>query len=412
MRHILRASVRGGQTADMFGDVYWQRPRPASRAPLRGDARADVAIIGAGIGGLAAAWHLANRGVRSIVVEARGVASGASGRNGGFLIAGAAAMYNDARRQFGADVARRIYRATLDAQDDVIALAAKMGVGDAIQRVGLLRLAVDRGEVDHVAEHCAALAEDGFPGEMVDAAALPEAVRRPDRAGLWTGHDASVHPVRLLRALADVLTERGVTIVEGTTVRAISATEGGVVVTTAHGAIEAAHAVVAADGAVATLVPEFRGRIRPRRLHMVATAPGARPHVAHPVYARYGYEYHQQRPDGTIVLGGFSDLDGVHSYTDREDASPLVHDRLAAYLRDDLGVDEPVASRWVGIVGYTDDGRPFVGPTAASSRVFVMGGYCGTGNLCAWVGARIVAEMISTGMSVDADLFDSSRPAV
>src|SRR4051794_7375922 len=84
-------------------------PRPA----LDGDLACEVCIVGAGIGGLAAAWHLSERGVRDIAVLERGVvAGGASGRSGGFFIAGAAPMYDRARELWGRERARAIYAAT------------------------------------------------------------------------------------------------------------------------------------------------------------------------------------------------------------------------------------------------------------------------------------------------------------
>ena len=396
----------------MGSDVYWQEQRPESFGGLDGDRSAEVVIVGAGIGGLATAWHLAERGIRSTIVDARTVASGASGRNGGFFIAGPAPMYNDARELFGPQLARRIQAATLAAQQEVYAAAEAIGAAQHFRRVGMLRLAVDGDEAEHVRAHARALAEDGFPGRLIQDDELPPPLRRPGRVGLVTDHDASVHPVRWLIALAGALVRRGVTIAEGVrVVRPIGTRTDGqlTVVETTDGTVRSSAVVVAADGGLGALVPHFSGRVRARRLHMVATAPLGAAHVAHPVYARYGYEYHQQLPDGRVVLGGFSDLDGPASYTDREQANPLVHARLADYLRDDLGVDAPITHRWVGIVGYTEDQRPYVGAVPDQPGLYAMGGYCGTGNLTAWVGGRIVADLVATGISPDADLFDPSR---
>ena len=320
-------------------------------------------------------------------------------------------MYNDAREVFGADLARRIHAATLAAQQEVYGVADAIGAIDCFRRVGMLRLAVDAMEARHVRDHARGLAEDGFPGRLVEEHDLPPPLRRAGRLGLMTDHDASVHPVRWLTALADALVHRGVTITEGVRVtRPIGTrTDGHLAVETTHGTVRAGAVVVAADGGLGGLVPHFATRVRARRLHMVATAPLGAAHVAHPVYSRYGYEYHQQLPDGRVVLGGFSDLDGAASYTDQEQANPVVHARLARYLRDDLGVDAPITHRWVGIVGYTDDQRPYVGAVPGAHGLYAMGGYNGTGNLNAWVGGRIVADLIATGASSDVDMFDASR---
>jgi gamma-glutamylputrescine oxidase len=398
----------------MNNEVYWQSVARLPERLKRIPAELDVAIIGAGVGGLATAWHLAERGFTSTIIEARSVASGASGRNGGFFIAGPAPMYGDARERFGPELAGRIQSATLAAQQEVYGIAALIGAGDCFRQVGMLRLAVDSNEADHVRAHARALAEDGFAGRIVEEADLPAPLRRPGRLGLMTDHDASVHPVRWLSAFADALVDRGVAIAEGVRVtRPIGRRiDGQLAIATTQGAVRAGSVVVAADGGLGSLVPAFAGRVRARRLHMVATAPLSGDHVRHPVYSRYGYEYHQQLPDGRIVLGGFSDVDAADSYTDREEANPAVHAHLARYLHDELGVDAPITHQWVGIVGYTDDERPFVGAVPGHDGLYVMGGYNGTGNLNAWVGGRIVADLIATGRSIDADLFDAGRPAV
>ncbi len=59
-----------------------------SHEPLRGDARADVAIVGGGIAGLSTALQLAEAGTKVAVLEAESIAYGASGRNGGQVIPG------------------------------------------------------------------------------------------------------------------------------------------------------------------------------------------------------------------------------------------------------------------------------------------------------------------------------------
>ena len=134
--------------------------------------------------------------------------------------------------------------------------------------------------------------------------------------------------------------------------------------------------------------------VRPKRLNMVATAPAA-PVLDRPVYSRHGYEYAQQRPDGRITLGGYSDLDGDASWTDREELSAPVQARLERHLREELGVDVPVTHRWVGIVGYAEDPLPLCGTVpGAGDRVFALGGYNGTGHVQAWVAARHVAALI------------------
>jgi gamma-glutamylputrescine oxidase len=363
-------------------------PRPA----LSSDARAEVCVIGGGIGGVATAWHLAQRGVGVTLLEAREVASGASGRNGGFFIAGAAPMYDDMRRRWGRERAAAIYRGTLEAQREMLEVAEAIGARDHFRVGGMLRLGVDAAEAAEVREHAAALAEDGFPGALVEPEDLPPALRRPDRLGLLTPHDGGVHPARWIRALAAA---GGARIHERTRVLGPPAPDGeGVRVRTAAGDLLADRVVVAMDGGLAALVPAA-GAVRPKRLNMVATAP-APPVLDRPVYSRHGYEYAQQLPDGRVTLGGYSDLDGDASWTDREELSAPVQARLERHLREELGVQAPVTHRWVGIVGYAEDPLPHCGALPGTDgRVLALGGYNGTGHVQAWVAARHVAATIA-----------------
>ena len=179
----------------------------------------------------------------------------------------------------------------------------------------------------------------------------------------------------------------------------------GVQVLTDHGAVLAERVVIAADGALPSLVPAAV-HARARRLNMLATAPDQQPRLPCPVSIRDGYEYAQQLPDGRVALGGFSDLDGPASYTDREELSVSVQERLTRYLGEDLGVSAPVTHRWVGIVSYAQDPVPTCGPVPGTEdRVLAAGGYNGTGHVQGFLAGRIAAELAVTGTSPQADLY-------
>lgn len=381
----------------------WQDEPYAGRAALQGDATCDVCVVGAGIGGIALARRLHAAGADVLVLEADVVGGGATGRNGGFFIAGAAPMYHRGVAAFGRDRARRVHAATLAAQDEMLRAADEIGAAGHFSVTGLLRLGLDAQEADDVRAHHAALRADGFPAELVGGDDLPRALRRPGRLALLTGGDGSVHPVRWVRALA-----AGLPVRERTRVTAPPALAGDrVTVATDRGTVTAGRVVVAADAALPALVPAA-GTVRPRRLQMLATAPVAPGLLPQPVYAREGHEYAQQLPGGRVTLGGFSDLDGEAGWTDAPTVSAPVQERLERWLREELGLAAPeITHRWAGVVGYADLALPRVGPAPGSGeRIWGMGGYNGTGHVQAWVAARIVAERILTGASADAGLYE------
>jgi gamma-glutamylputrescine oxidase len=396
----------GNQATTPFWLDMPYEPRPA----LDVDTEVDVCVIGGGVGGLSCARRLAGHGLRTLLLEGRTVASGASGRNGGFLLAGAAAFHVDARERYGRAAARRLYAHTLAAQAEFYALAAELGAGEAVRRVGCLRLAASDEEAVHVLRHAEALREDGFPAEVVEGDALPAAVRGVGRLACLTDHDGSLQPAQWIRTLARAVEQSGARICEGTPVDGPVPAPGEGPLRTPGGAVRAQHVVVAADGALPQLVPEYGERIRSRRLHMVATAPLPERVLDGVVYSRWGLEYFQQTLEGRLVLGGFGDVDGAASYTDVEEGSPAIWERLEDYVHGALGLDGvPITHRWVGVVGYGDDGRPYVGPVPGRDGLHVLGGYSGTGNLVGYVAGGAVAERIATGHSDDVALFAADR---
>jgi gamma-glutamylputrescine oxidase len=376
-------------TAPFWLDAPYE-PRPA----LDRDLEVEACVIGGGVGGLSCARRLAEHGIDTVLLEAGTVAGGASGRNGGFLIAGIALFHNDARERLGVDRARAMYAATLESQQEVIALAEELGAGDALRQIGLIRLAVSEEEAEHVRDHAAALREDGFPSETIERENLPPALRRTGLVGCLTDHDCALHPARWYRLLAAAAEAAGARIYENTRVGGPVPAPAEGPVMSEGGSVTAQHVVVAADGALPALVPEYTGRVRSRRLHMVATEP-LPPAMNTMVYARWGFEYLQQRPDGRILVGGFGDVDGESSYTDSDAGSPLIWDRVESYLREDLGVEPAVSHRWAGVVGYSDDSLPYVGEVPGRDGLHVSGGYSGVGNVPGFMCGRDIADTIA-----------------
>jgi gamma-glutamylputrescine oxidase len=380
-------------------------PRPA----LDRRVEIEACVIGAGVAGVSCALRLARHGIEALVLERSTVAAGASGRNGGFLLAGPAAFYPDARERYGRERARRIYAATLETQAEMYELAGELGAGESMRRVGLLRASASEEEAEHVRRHVEALREDGFPAELVERDALPSIVARYALNGCLTDHDGALHPARWIRALAGGAEAAGARIHEGSAVDGPVPAPGEGELCTGSGAVAARHVVVASDGALPALVPEYASRVRARRLHMTATAPLSERVTDRLVYSRWGYEYFQQRPDGRLLIGGFSDLDGDDSYTDSDSGSRRIWERIERLIGEDLGLDAEITHRWAGVVGYSQDGLPYVGEVPGRPGLYVAGGYSGHGNVPGFLAGRLVADAIAGVERDEPALFPADR---
>lgn len=343
-------------TLPVWDDESWL-PLPE----LDGSAHCGTCVVGLGGSGLTAIAELLDRGEDVIGIDAFDVGAGAAGRNGGFLLAGAYDFYHDAVRLHGGRQARSIYEATLR-EIQRIAEATP----DCVSFVGSRRLAAVPAEVADCEAQLRAMRRDGLSVEWYEG---------DDGIGLTIPTDAACNPLVRCRTLALQALSRGARLFARTSVAHVSSKH----ILTRQGAIVFDRAIIAVDGKLEELVPDLRGRVRTARLQMLATAPTNERIVPCPMYYREGFEYWQQLPNGSIVLGGFRDQGGEGEWTtDTAPAAP-VQDLLERFLRETLGVHAPITHRWAASAGYSSKGLPIV--EAVDDGVWAIGGYSGTGNV-------------------------------
>jgi len=352
-------------------------------------ARPDVIVVGGGVTGCSCALTLAERGVRVQLHEAREIAGGASGRNGGFALRGAATPYDIARDAYGPEAARRLMALTERAVDRLEELA-----GDAFRRVGSLRLAFGASERDGLRREHDALREDGFAVEWLDD--LPAPLDRLYAGALLHPPDGVLQPARWVRRLAAHAVAAGADVRLGSRLEVDS--------------LEADAVVVAADGFTATLLPELADHVVPTRGQVLVTEPVTPVRYARPHYARNGYDYWHQLGDGRLVIGGSRDAALDEERTDDEETTSVVQERIEALAVALLEEAPQITHRWAGIWGTTPDEAPLVGPVPGRDTVWIAGGYSGHGNVLGLACGDLVAKAILGEHAPELELFDPARP--
>jgi glycine/D-amino acid oxidase-like deaminating enzyme len=367
---------------------YWLDELAESLPQRAFDGRPEVAVIGGGVTGCSCALTLAQRGVRVRLYEAREIAGGASGRNGGFALRGAAVPYDAAVVRLGRERARSFMALTEAALDRMAELA-----GDALRRVGSLRLAADDAERDSLRAEHDALRADGFVVEWVDQ--LPAPLDRLYRGAILHPHDGALIPARWVRRLARHATDAGADIREHAPV---SVDE-----------VDADAVVVAADGFTAALLPELAPLVPPTRGQVLVTEPLPELRYPRPHYARGGFDYWQQLPDGRLVLGGQRDASFATENTDVEETTDVIQRRLDDLAAELMGFRPAVERRWAGIWGTTPDQMPLVGRVPGRGGAWVAGGYSGHGNVPGFACGELVARSILGEQPPQLELFDPAR---
>jgi glycine/D-amino acid oxidase-like deaminating enzyme len=365
----------------------WLDGASRSYPPLDSGATADVAIVGAGIAGIATAYFLASSGASVIVLEARGVAEAASGRNAGFLLAGVAENFVAASQRYGERNALRIWRFTKRTQALVRSLVSEHGIDCALRWNGSDQIAGDDGEWREIQASARRLGSEGV-AVSVDPAS---------RTATYTD-DGELHPVRWVRGLAAAAVTKGVRIHESTRVNEVVPGEA----RTGAGVVRAGAVVLCTNAYTAHLATS---RVRPVRGQMLATAPTA-PVFARPAYANRGYRYWRQSADGRVLVGGWRDTAVGEEVGEEERTTEAIQRQLEAFLREHA-VTAAVTHRWAGTMGFSHDALPYIGRIA--ERVFVCGGFTGHGVAFGPAAAELVATLVRGGTHADADVFDPSR---
>ena len=369
---------------------YWLEDPVPPRTDTRQEGRVDVAIVGAGVTGCSAAYRLVDAGLRVRVHDARGIAEGASGRNGGFALGGGAARYDVARETYGAERAASYWRWTEEALERMAELA-----GDALRPTGSYRLAGDEEEREGIRLEYEALREDGFEAEWLDD--VPGGAAGRFHGAISHPRDGSIQPARFVRRLAALATGAGAEIREHNLVEDVEA-------------LDADRVLVATDGYGHGLVSELSDAIWPTRGQVIASEPLERVLYDRPHYARQGFDYWQQLSDGRILLGGFRDVSILDELTDVEETTPTIQASLESFLHELAGEELQVTHRWAGIFGLTQDMLPLVGPVPGrDGRVWVAGGYSGHGNVLGFACGELVADALLGRESPQLELLDPAR---
>jgi len=369
-------------------DSLWLEEPAPPLASRRLDRPPDVEIVGGGVTGCSCALTLANAGLSVRLHEARTIAGGASGRNGGFALRGGAMAYDEARMSLGSERAHTLWELTERGLDSIEELG-----GDAFRRTGSLRLAADETELGEIEAEYRALEQDGFAVEWMRD--LPEQLRG-FTGGFRHVPDAAIQPARWVRRLAQRAAAAGAELREHSTVESLEA-------------LKAAQIVLATDGYTRGLLPELDAVIVPVRNQVVVTQPLDELLFPSPHYSRRGFDYWQQTPDRRLVVGGKRDSDPDVERTSEEALTPPIQAELERFIRDLVGKLPPITHRWSGIFGSSPDGRPLAGRIPGQERAWVAAGYSGHGNVLGFVCGRMVAEAILGAPPVELELFDPAR---
>ncbi|MGG7597020.1 NAD(P)/FAD-dependent oxidoreductase [Pseudomonas sp. WC1] len=387
---------------------YAASARQAATYPaLDQDLQADVCVVGGGLTGVNAALELAERGLSVILLEARRIGWGASGRNGGQLIRGIGHDVSGFARHVGQDGVRYLKQAGIDSVALVARRIAQYGI-DCDLRWGFCELANTPAQFAAFEDEQRDLATLGYPHEtrLVGPERMHEIVASDLYAGglvdMGSGH---LHPLDLVQGEAHAAHGLGVRIFEQSPVLRI---EHGSTVTlhTARGKVRAQSLVLGCNAHLDELEPRLSGKVLPAGSYVVATEPLpeglARTLIPQNMALcdqKVGLDYYRLTADNRLLFGGACHYSG----RDPKDIGAYMQPKVLKVFPQLAEVR--LDYQWGGMIGITANRFPQVGRLSQHPNVFYAQGYSGHGlNVTHWT-AKLLAEAIATEQSHGFDVF-------
>ena len=154
---------------DPLSHGLWEMTAPPAppTSPLRGEVRADVAIVGCGYTGLSTALHLAEAGAKVVALEAVEIGFGGAGRNVGLVNAGMWLAPDEIVKRLGSDYGERLLDLLGGGPAEVYALVDKHGIDCELVRNGTLHCAVGRSGLAKIEERARQWGARGAPVKVL-----------------------------------------------------------------------------------------------------------------------------------------------------------------------------------------------------------------------------------------------------
>ncbi len=378
-------------------------PSP-TRAPLEGDVRADVCVVGGGIAGCSAALDLAARGYKVVLLEARRIGWGASGRSGGQAIFGFGTSQQAIVAQVGVEAARRMWDVSIESLALLRRRVADHGI-DCDLQWGHMHVATrerQRRELEQLQrelEDCYGYGDT----RLLDRAGV-ESLLATHRycAGLFDPGSGHLHPLNYTLGLARAAEASGATIHESTVVTSIGHGDE-LRVTTQRGTVIARHVVLARGGYLDGVRTAADWRVMPVGTYVVATEPLGEERMRALMRENYAVadvnfvlDYFRRSADHRLLFGGRVSYSGI----DESDSGRATRARMLKVFPQlaDVRLDHV----WGGYVDITMNRAPDFGHLAPN--VIYLQGFSGHGIAMAGMAGRLAAEAVA-GQAERFDLF-------
>jgi glycine/D-amino acid oxidase-like deaminating enzyme len=373
-------------------------PPAPSVPPLEESTRVDVCVIGGGYAGLSTALHLAELGVRTVVLETKEPGFGGSGRNGGQVIPGLKYDPDDLEAMFGRERGGKLVEFAGRTADSVFDLIAKHRMDVAHVRNGWIQGAHSPTAVEETRRRADQWARRTAPVEWLDKAETERHLGTTQYLASWIDRrGGAVQPLAFARGLAKAALAAGVAIHGQTPATRLERQDGRWVVTTRGGARVVADRVVLCTNAYASeLWRGLRQTVIAPNSYQIATEPlsdnirkSVLPFGQVSSDARKLLLYFRLDDQGRLLLGGRGPFREPRDARDWEHLEAM----LARVFPQVKGAR--IDFRWCGRVAITRDFLPHLHEPAPGLTIDI--GCMGRGVALQTALGRAIARYVASG---------------
>ncbi len=420
---------------------FWQRtvnPLADYQSSASLPSAADIVVIGAGLTGSSAAYHLRNSNLKVVVLERSAPASEASGRNGGnfeLFPENSVGIYRGLAPGRLAYMKRCYPRVRNEILEAVSERQASLVLGLALRNRNLLKqtildeniacdfsprgwlhIAADENEEQSLCDEVLLAAEQGQTIEIWSRKKIREEFGIDARfLGRFIPGDGTYHPLKFVCGELQCAVNAGVALYTNTDVKQLIQGEARQKVITDRGTIIAGTVILATNAFTNTLLPDLAA-IQPYQSQIQVTECVADRVQGRIVTSDNGPVFFNQPRDGAsypyapLLMGGGDDRPMKNPHSRRR--SPKVHEQLLK-IRDSFYPElkgQPPSAEWIGPMAFTPDGLPCIG--CYRPGVIVAAGCNGYGGTYATVAGFAAAQMALTGQTpewVPPDIFSPVR---
>ena len=384
---------------------------PASFPALDRNLACDVVVVGGGITGALAAFHLSDAGVHTVVLDKRDIGTGSTSGSTGLLQYEVDIPLRELVPRIGAKKAIRSYELCGEAVSKLAGLIGKLKIDCGHEIKPSLFLARKASDIPDLKEEFKLRRQIGFDLEFWSQTQIEHHYPFSRPAALFSRLGGQVDPHKLTHGLLAAGRRRGLAVFDRSPVARLKPTRKGICVTTVDGFTITAQRAVMACGFES--MPYVRGQAgRLKSTYALVTEPLkslAGWYQRSLIWeAGLPYLYLRTTLDNRIIVGG-EDVD----FTSPRRRDGLLGRKTKTLVRKfntlfpDIKLE--VAYSWAGTFGETKDGLAYIGTNRGLPHAYFALGYGGNGITYSLIAAEIIRDDFLGRRNRDAHIFRFER---